>query len=72
VAGKVANSKLVEKEEPTTEDWEQVWEYIAENKAWDLIQKRLSPPAVRSRWENKEDIPGIGRIRVYSISNTKV
>jgi hypothetical protein len=72
VGGKVAFSKLVEKEEPVAQDWEATWKYIAKKKAWDLLQKRLSAPAVKARWENKEEIPGIGRIRVYSISNTKV
>ena len=71
-AGKLANCALVEKEEPTPEDWEATWKYIAKKKAWDLLQKRLSAPAVKARWENGEEIPGIGHIRVHTISVTKV
>lgn len=71
-AGKLANAKLVEKEEPAAENWEDTWKYIARKKAWDLLQKRLSAPAVKARWENGENIPGIGRIRVFDISVTKV
>ena len=72
MGGKIANAKLVEKEEPTAQDWELTWKYIAKKKAWDLLQKRLSAPAVKARWENGEQIPGIGRIMVNSISVTKV
>ena len=72
VAGKLANAKLVTKEEPVAQDWELTWKYIAKKKAWDLLQKRLSAPAVKARWENGEQIPGIGHIMVDSISVTKV
>jgi hypothetical protein len=54
------------------EDWESTWKYIAKKKAWDLLQKRLSGPAVKARWENGEQIPGVGHIRVHTISVTKV
>ena len=71
-AGKLANVKKVTKEEPDVQDWELIWKYVAKNKAWDLLQKRISAPAVKARWENGKSIPGNAPIMIDSISVTKV
>ena len=65
--------KLTEAEEPVAQDWPVVWDYIRENNAFELLHKRLTNTAVKERWEAGEEIPGVGKQKVYrlSVSGTK-
>jgi hypothetical protein len=72
VAGQKVRVTLVTKDEPTVRDWADLYDYIKENDAFDLLQKRLSAPAVRERWEAKEEIPGVGTIPVQNLSINKL
>lgn len=72
VAGKVARATIVTKDEPDVQDWDATWEYIRKTKSYDLIQKRISPAAVKERWENNKVVPGIGHRTVKSVSLNKV
>jgi hypothetical protein len=56
---------------PTVNDWGQVHLFIRENDAWDLVQKRLTESAVKSRWEDNISIPGIEKFPVDKLSITK-
>ena len=58
--------------EPTAEDWDEVYTYIYENKAWDLLHKRLSSAAVKARWDDGVEIPGVGAFPVEKLSLTKL
>lgn len=58
--------------EPTAEDWDEVYEYIHENKAWDLLHKRLSSAAIKERWDDGVEIPGVGAFPVEKLSLTKL
>jgi hypothetical protein len=44
---------------PKADDWAQVWSYIRENNAFDLLHKRLTETAVMARFNAQEPIPGI-------------
>ena len=72
VAGKVARATIVTKDEPEVENWDSVWEYIRKNKAYDLVQKRISAVAIKERWGNNKVIPGVGHRIVKSVSLNKV
>lgn len=72
VAGKVARVAVVTKQEPQVEDWDALYAYVSRNKAWDLLQRRLSAPAVRERWEANKEIKGVGAFTVVTLSITKV
>jgi hypothetical protein len=65
--------KLTEADEPVAQDWVAVWDYIKENNAFELLHKRLTNTAVKERWETGEEIPGVGKQKVYrlSVSGTK-
>lgn len=71
VIGKRKCAKVVTRTEPTPESWDKVFAYVKKTNSFDLLQKRLSAPAVRERWEDNREIPGVGRIQVVSISLTK-
>jgi len=45
--------------QPTVEDWNELYDYILQYGALDLLQKRISSTAFRDRLEDGE-IPGMG------------
>lgn len=55
---------------PTVEDWDKVWAYIGRNKAFHLIQRRMSNPAWREALEQGKKIPGIKPFKKRSLSVT--
>lgn len=63
--------KLQETEEPVAENWEEIWKYIKEKDAWELLHKRITVTAVRERWEDGEAVPGVGKITKYKLSVSK-
>lgn len=69
--GKFGLVKMTESKEPIAEDWAQVWKYIKENDAWELLHKRITVTAVRERWDAGESVPGIGSVPKYSLSVSK-
>lgn len=46
-------------EVPTVEDWGQLYSFIASNEAFDLLQRRVASTAVRDRWAEGVEVPGI-------------
>lgn len=47
------------KDVPKASDWSAIQEYIRENDAIDLMQKRLHEGACKARWEDGVEIPGV-------------
>jgi len=47
--------------------WPLVLDYIRENDAMDILQKRITPSAVKARWEAGEAIPGVEKVRKYAL-----
>ena len=64
--------EVVPKVVPTAGDWQEIYSYIAENGAWDLLQKRLGSKAVGLRWEDGIDIPGIVRTEIPNLRRKKL
>jgi hypothetical protein len=58
---------LVTSEEPVATNWPLLLDYIRENDALDLLQKRLTPSAIKARWLDKTEIPGIEHATKLSI-----
>ena len=65
-----ASASLREKRRPYIVDYSQLEAYIVENKATDLLQKRLTESAVKARWEDGIVIPGIGLLTETKITIT--
>lgn len=70
--GKLAKAQVVTKQEPQVENWDALYAHISKTKSWDLLQRRLSTGAIKERWENKKQVPGVGVFPVVSVSVTKV
>lgn len=41
------------------QDWDAFWPYVAKNKYWHLIQKRVSDPAYRELLDMGKKVPGV-------------
>jgi len=54
--------------EPTVTDKEAFHKYVYDNHAIDLLQARLSGPAVKARWEDDVAIPGVSKFLVAKLS----
>lgn len=72
VQGQVCRVSVVVKAEPAVEDWDAFYKYISRTKSWELLQRRVSAPAVRERWEHNKKIPGVGVFNNVTLSVNKV
>lgn len=57
--GQKASVSITEVVVGNAEDWEATWAYIAKNKFFHLVQKRLSDPALRELWALGKVVPGV-------------
>ena len=57
---------------PQAADWDQVYKYMVDNDAMDLVQKRLHERAVNDRFEDGITIPGIEFYEVNDLSVGKL
>lgn len=72
VAGHKALAKIERKLIPQCEDWDALYAFIARNKAWELLQKRLGETAVKERLDAGQDLPGITIFQAKKVSVTKL
>lgn len=70
--GKLAKAQIVTKQEPQVENWDLFYAHIAKTKSWDLLQRRVATGAIKERWENKKQVPGVIVFPIVSVSVTKV
>lgn len=56
---------------PVAGDWNEIYRYIQENDAWDLMQRRLLESAIKERWEDGVEIPGVVSFPVDKLSLSK-
>lgn len=57
--GKKASISIGETVVGNVEDWEALWPYIAKNKFFHLVQKRVSDPGLRELWALGKKTPGV-------------
>lgn len=57
---------------PSVEDKEALLKYIKETGHLDLLQFRLANGAVKERWENEVDVPGVSEVEIYDLFDRKV
>lgn len=41
------------------QDWDKLWPYIAKNKFWHLVQRRVSDPSYRELLDMGKKVPGV-------------
>jgi hypothetical protein len=69
--GKHHTAKIEKKTKYNVVDWPAYWAYVAKNKAWDLLQKRIGEQALQARIDDGKVVPGIDKFTVKTVSLTK-
>lgn len=69
--GSAATAAVITSVDPAAKDWLQIYEFIRENDAFDMLQKRLSSMAVKERWESGILVPGIEKFDNWDLCITK-
>lgn len=71
--GAIGLVKLKTVEEPVCNDWSALYAHIATTGEFDLLHRRLTGAAVKLRWEENVEIPGVGKTQIekLNISMTK-
>jgi hypothetical protein len=59
------------KVKPSVGDWGKFYEYIRSNNAFDLLHRRVTETAVKLRWDDKVEIPGVEAITDESLEVSK-
>lgn len=72
VAGKLARVQTDKKPVPQVEDWNKFYAHVLKTKDFSLMQRRVNETAVKERWEHKQEVPGVGRFNVVTVSCTKL
>lgn len=57
---------------PTVKDWTKFYDYIKENDAFELLERRPGKAACRERWDDGKAIPGVEKFPVYKLSRNEV
>jgi len=60
-------ASLVITVEPIATSWPTLLDYIRANDALDILQKRLTPSAIKARWAEGHDVPGIDRAEKHTL-----
>jgi hypothetical protein len=63
--------KMNELIEPVATNWPEVWDYIRQTGEFDLLHKRLANIAVKARWEEGKEIPGVTSTTVFKLTVSK-
>ena len=72
VGGSTHKVTLKTVSKPQAEDWQAVYQYIKDNDAFELLQRRLGEGAVAERTEAGEKIPGIAFYLKSTLSVSKL
>jgi len=69
--GSIATAGIKHQTVYNIEDWAQYIEWVAENGAYDCLQKRLSAQAIAARFDNGVEVPGVSAFDKITLSLTK-
>ncbi len=72
IAGKVARVQIKQKERPSVMNWDKFYDHIRKNKAFELLNRAVNVKAVKERWENGKEVPGVEKFFYKDVSVTKV
>lgn len=65
-------AQITTSEKATVDDWELVYDFIANKDRFDLLGKSLNQKTIDALWEAGKKIPGISSIIVKKVSITKL
>jgi len=72
IAGLIARIQIEVKPIPQVEDWDAFYKYVKINNAFELLQRRLNESAVKERWEDHVELPGVVVFNAKKVSCVKI
>ena len=72
IVGKTAKAVVKTESIPQVKDWDLFYKYVHKNKAYDLLQKRLTIGAAKERQDDGVALPGVVNFINKKISLTKI
>jgi len=69
--GGVATAGITRRVVGQATNWDEIYQYVKENDAFDLLHRRISDTAYRDRLEQGEVVPGINPVEVVGLSLNK-
>jgi len=72
VQGALSRVQVTVKSVPVVNDWTALYAHIAKKKEFDLLNKALNAAAVKERWEQQKQVPGVGSFIAKKVSCTKL
>lgn len=58
--------------ETSSDGWTKLYAHIKKTGHFDLLNKALNKTAVQERWEQKKQVPGVGKFHAKKVSVTKL
>ncbi len=71
IGGKLATVALTAKTVPVVQDWDAVYAYVKKHNAFDLLHRRITVDAVKARWDNGHEVPGVSSTTIHDLSVRK-
>jgi hypothetical protein len=71
-SGKRARVSVVTKQVPQVKDWDKFYAHVKKTGQFELMQRRLADTAIRERWDNGKQVPGVEAFGVVSVSMNKI
>lgn len=72
IGGTAVILELKDEDQPRVEDWALFQKYILKTKDFSLLERRPGKAAIKERWEDGKEVPGVSRFKVYKLSRRKV
>ena len=72
IGGHVVSVTLKKAEVPIVENWEEFYKHVQETGDFDLMFRRVNNKAVKERWANTTQVPGVTSITVCDLSYSQV
>ena len=69
--GDMATASIMRSTQADITDFTEFCKYVAKHKAWDLLRQQPAIIALRARWDNKENVPGVTPVVIEKLSLTK-
>lgn len=65
------NLEVKKKPSPVVDSWPDLLQFIRDTGQTDLLQKRLTESAVKQRWDNGDELPGVSKTDKVTLKITK-
>lgn len=72
IGGAAFKAEYTTEDQPTVKDWTKFYAHVHKTKNWDLLERRVGKAAVKLRWEDGKEVPGVDRFPVDKLSITKL